>query len=147
MKPAKWDPYHEVDEFLEKYSKPVDWPFRGGKNLTSRTSDWAPRVDISETDEKFIVRAELPGIDRKDININIEDHVLSIRGESKQEKAEENEQFQRIERYYGTYCRSFSLPENVDEEKIEAGFKDGLLTLSIPKTGSSKPKSIEVKVK
>ena len=146
MKPAKWDPYHEVDEFLERYSKPVDRTFRGGKGVLSRTSEWAPRVDISETDEKFIVRAELPGIDRNDININIEDHVLSIRGESKQEKEGESEQYQRVERYYGVYCRSFSLPENVDE-KVEAGFKDGLLTLHIPKTGSSKPKSIEVKVK
>ena len=147
MKLAKWDPFHEVDELLERYTKPGDWPFRGGRNLMSRTSDWAPRVDISETDQKFIVRAEVPGVDRKDIKINIEDHVLSIRGESKQEKEEEKEQFQRVERFYGSFCRSFSLPDNVDEEKIEADFKNGLLTLAIPKTESSKPKAIEVKVK
>ena len=114
--------------------------------MMSRTSDWAPRVEISETNEKFIVKAEVPGIDRKDIKINVEDHVLSLSGENKQEKKEEDEKFTRVERYYGTFCRSFSLPENVDEEKIDAAFKDGLLTLSIPKTESSKPKAIEVKI-
>ena len=146
MKLAKWDPFKEVDELMGRYSKPVDWPLRGEGQLMSRTSDWAPRVEISETNEKFIVKAEVPGIDRKDIKINVEDHVLSLSGENKQEKKEEGEKFTRVERYYGTFCRSFSLPENVDEEKIDAVFKDGLLTLSIPKTESSKPKAIEVKI-
>ena len=146
MKLAKWDPFQEVDELMGRYSKPLDWPFRGGRGLMTRSSDWAPRVDISETDEKFIVKAEVPGIDRKDIKIHVEDHILSIQGENKQEKEEEGEQFTRVERYYGTFNRSFSLPENVDEGKIDAEFKNGLLTLTIPKTESSKPKSIEVKI-
>ncbi|PLY06823.1 MAG: heat-shock protein [Desulfuromonas sp.] len=146
MKLAKWDPFHEVDELLERYSRPVDWPFRGGRQLMNRNADWAPRVDISETDEKFIVKAEVPGIQREDIKINIEDHVLTIQGENKQEKEEKGEQFHRVERYYGSFSRSFSLPENVAEEKIEANFKDGLLTLKIPKTEASRPKAIEVKV-
>ena len=112
----------------------------------ARTHDWAPRIDISETSDKFIIRAEVPGIERKDIKINVEDHVLTIQGESTQEKEDESEEFQRVERFYGSFCRSFALPDNVNEEKIKANFKDGLLKLTIPKTEASKPKAIEVKV-
>jgi HSP20 family protein len=147
MKLAKWDPFHEVDELLDRYSRPFDWPFRGRRDVSVRDADWAPRVDISETDDNFCIKAEVPGIKREDVKINIEDHVLSIHGENKQVKEEEGEQFHRVERYYGSFRRSFTLPENVDEEKIEANFKDGLLTLTIPKTEAAKPKSIEVKVK
>jgi len=147
MKLAKWDPFHEVDELLDRYSRPSDWPFRGGRDVSVRDADWAPRVDISETDDNFCIKAEVPGIKREDVKINIEDHVLSIHGENEQVKEEEGEQFHRVERYYGSFRRSFTLPENVDEEKIEANFKDGLLTLTIPKTEAAKPKSIEVKVK
>lgn len=147
MKLAKWDPFREMEGMLDPYSKSQDWPFRGGRDLNTKGVDWAPRADVSETDVGFCITAEVPGIKREDVKINIEDHVLSIRGEKKQEKDEKSETFHRIERFYGSFSRSFSLPENVDEEKIEAVFNDGLLTLTIPKTEVEKPKSIEIKVK
>ena len=143
MKLAKWDPYREIEEM---FSRSPDWPFRGGRDLSIKGADWAPRADISETDKNFCIKAEVPGIKSEDVKIDIDNHVLSIRGENKQEKEEEGERFHRVERYYGSFARSFSLPENVDEEKIEATFKDGLLTLTIPKTEVKKPQAIEIKV-
>ena len=147
MKLAKWDPFHEVDGLMDRYARSLDWPLNEGHRLRTRDFDWAPKADISETDGKFCITAELPGLKRDDVQINIEDHVLCIKGESKQEQEEESEAFHRIERQYGHFTRSFSLPENVDEEHIAANFNDGLLTLTIPKTEKEKAKSIEIKVK
>jgi HSP20 family protein len=147
MKLAKWDPFREMEGMLDPYSKSLDWPFRGGRNLNTTGADWAPRADISETDAEFCITAEVPGIKREDVKIDIDGHVLSIRGENTQEKEEKGKKFHRIERYYGSFNRSFSLPENVNEDKIEAVFKDGVLTLTIPKTEVKKPKAIEIKVK
>lgn len=147
MKLAKWDPFREMEGMLDPYSKSLDWPFRGGRDLNTTGADWAPRADISEADAAFCITAEIPGLKREDVKINIEDHVLSVSGEKNQEKEEKGETFHRIERFYGSFKRSFSLPENVNEDKIEAVFKDGLLTLTIPKTEVEKPKSIEIKVK
>jgi len=141
MKLAKWDPFREMEGMLDPYSKSQDWPFRGGRDLNTKGVDWAPRSDITETNAAFSITAEVPGIKREDVKINIEDHVLSISGEKNQEKEEKGETFHRIERFYGSFNRSFSLPENVVEDKIEAVFKDGLLTLTIPKVEVKKPKS------
>lgn len=147
MKLAKWDPFREMEAMLDPYAKSLDWPFRGGRDLNVSGADWAPRADIIETDDNFSVKVEVPGIKREDVKINLENHVLSISGENKQEKEEKGKKFHRVERYYGSFSRSFSLPENVDEEKIDAVFKDGMLTLTIPKKEVAKPKAIEIKVK
>ena len=147
MKLAKWDPFREMEGMLDPYSKSLDWPFRGGRDLNTTGADWAPRADITETDTTFSITAEVPGIKREDVKINIDDHVLSISGEKDQKKEEKGETFHRIERFYGSFNRRFSLPDNVNEDKIEAVFKDGLLTLTIPKTEVKKPKAIEIKVK
>lgn len=147
MKLAKWDPFREMEAMLDPYAKSLDWPFRGGRDLNVSGADWAPRADIIETDDNFSVKVEVPGIKREDVKINLENHVLSISGENKQEKEEKGKKFHRVERYYGSFSRSFSLPENVDEEKIDAVFKDGMLTLTIPKKEIAKPKAIEIKVK
>jgi len=147
MKLAKWDPFREMEAMLDPYAKSLDWPFRGGRDLNVSGADWAPRADICETDDNFSVNVEVPGIKREDVKINLENHVLSISGENTQEKEEKGKKFHRVERYYGSFSRSFSLPENVNEEKIEAVFKDGLLTLTIPKKEVEKPKAIEIKVR
>lgn len=147
MKLAKWDPFRDVDEFFGRPHWALDLPYRGGRELSGSRFDWSPRVDVRETKDNFQIDAEIPGIKRDDVEINIDNHVLTIQGQTKQEKKEEGEEYHRVERYYGSFSRSFSLPENVDEEKIEASFKDGLLTLTVPKTEKAKPKSIEVKVK
>ncbi|MFO7765754.1 MAG: Hsp20/alpha crystallin family protein [Pelovirga sp.] len=143
MKLAKWDPFREMDSLLSRQ----DWPFRGGAMTAAEGSEWAPRVDISETEKAFTIKADVPGVKREDVKINIEDHVLNIRGESRQEKEDKDEKMHRVERFYGSFSRSFTLPENVDIDNVDATFKDGLLTLVVPKTEEAKPKSVDVKIK
>ena len=122
------------------------WPRRGSQEVLA-AGDWAPRVDIAETDTEFTIKAEIPEVKKEDVKVTVDSGVLTIRGERKQEKEEKDKKFHRVERYYGSFTRSFSLPDNVDESKIEASFKDGMLNLQIPKTEAAKPKAIEVKVK
>ncbi len=143
MKLAKWDPFREMESMVGRQ----DWPFRGGAMSAGDDADWAPRVDISETDKGFTIKADVPGVKREDVKISIEDRMLTIRGESRQEKEDKGEKMHRVERFYGSFSRSFTLPENVDIEKIDASFKDGLLTLVIPKIEVARPKSVEVKIR
>lgn len=104
-----------------------------------------PAFDVSETDEHIIVKADLPGVDVKDIDISIVGNVLTVKGEKKQEKEEKGESYHRIERSYGSFSRSISLPAEVNPEAVEAVYKDGVLKLTIPKAEKSKPKKIEIK--
>jgi len=144
MEITKWEPMRDMEDFFDRVSRPLGWPSRLGE--LARGMDWAPRVDISETDKEFVIKAEVPDINKEDVKVNVENGVLTLSGERKQEKEEKGKKFHRVERYYGSFCRSFALPDNVDEAKIDATFKDGMLTLTIPKTASKKPKAIEVKV-
>ena len=103
-----------------------------------------PKLDISETAESIIVKADLPGIDVKDLDISVTDNVLTLRGEKKEECEEKAERFHRVERRFGSFCRSFALPGDVKTDGIEATYKDGVLRLTIPKAEGAKPKKIEV---
>lgn len=107
-------------------------------------SQWQPVVDIIEEDGQFRVRAELPGIEKKDIHVDVKDNVLTLRGERAEEKINEGEQYYRRERRFGSFTRSFSLPENVDSEAIKADYKDGVLSIAIPKPEKAVPKAITV---
>jgi HSP20 family protein len=106
---------------------------------------WQPSFDISETEEHIHVKADLPGIDVKDLDISIDNNVLTVRGEKKQEKEDKGENYRCVERHYGSFCRSFMLPAEVKSDGIEAVYKDGVLRLSVPKSEAAKPKRIEVK--
>ena len=106
---------------------------------------WSPSVDISETADNFVVRAELPGMKKDDIELEVENNVLSIRGERKFEKTDEGENYHFMERSYGSFYRSFTLPKNVDSETIGAEYKDGMLIVTIPKKEEVKPKKVEIK--
>ncbi len=108
---------------------------------------WMPLTDIVEHDDKYVLKMDLPGVDKKDVKISYVNGELQISGERKQEKESKDATFHRIERAYGKYFRSFSLPEKILEDKIEAEFKNGSLTITIPKAEEAKPKEIEVKVK
>ena len=108
--------------------------------------DWSPRVDVAETTEEFIVKAELPEVKKEDVKVSVDGGVLQLKGERKQEKEEKDKKFHRIERSYGTFIRTFVLPENVDASKIRAEFKDGVLNVRLAKTDKNLPKSIEVKI-
>jgi len=109
-------------------------------------ADWVPSVDVSETDGAYQIKAEIPDVKREDVKVTLEDGVLTIQGQRKQEKEETGKKYHRVERSYGSFIRSFTLPDLVDEEKVKAEFKDGVLHLQLPKSEKAKPKAIEVKV-
>jgi len=109
-------------------------------------AEWAPRVDISEDDKEWLVKADLPEMKKEDVKVTVENGVLTITGERKFEKEEKNKKFHRIERSYGNFYRSFTLPDGADPDKVSAGFKDGVLNVHLPKSEKAKPKAVEVKV-
>jgi len=108
---------------------------------------WAPPVDIYETEDKIVLKAELPEVDKKDVDIKVDDNTLTIQGERKFDKETKKENYHRIERAYGKFSRSFSLPNTIDKEKIKATYKDGILELIMPKKEETKPKQISVELK
>jgi HSP20 family protein len=118
--------------------------FFGERRAGVTEGQWMPAVDVSETDTELMVRAELPGMTHDDIEVNLQDNVLTLKGEKKQEKKEDKENFHRLERSYGSFTRSFSLPAGVTQEDIKASFKDGILKVSLPKTEEVKPKKIAI---
>lgn len=111
-----------------------------------RASAWYPSVDVTERDDAYILKAELPGVSKSDVKITLKDNLLTIHGEKKKESEEKDKNYFRTERHYGTFQRTFTLPSKVRGEKIEANFIDGVLTIEIPKAEEAKPKEIEVKV-
>lgn len=148
MQLTKWDPFKGMESMFDRYTKSSDWPWaREGNQQVMTTGDWAPRVDISESDKEFHIKAEIPEVQKEDVTVTVDNGVLSIRGERKQEKEDKGKKYHRLERYYGSFMRSFTLPDNVDESKIDASFKDGMLNLRIPKTAEAKAKVIDVKIK
>ena len=129
----------EMDRLFDRFFE--GWPFR----LSAEVGGWAPSVDVSETAKEVIVKAELPGMDPKDVDVTVRGDVLSLRGERKKEEEEKGENFHRVERSYGTFSRSIRLPAEVDADKVKATYKDGVLNISLPKTKAASVKKIEVK--
>jgi HSP20 family protein len=109
------------------------------------SSEWAPLVDIAEDDKAYLIKAELPEVEKNDIKVTLERSVLTISGERKAEKEEKGKRFHRIERSYGSFVRSFTLPDDADGEHVSADFKNGVLHVKVLKTEKSKPKQIDVK--
>ena len=145
MSIARWNPWRELEDGFTQYAKAGAGP-RAGDHEAIRGGDWAPRVDIAETDKEFVIKAEIPEVQKEDVKVTVDKGVLAIRGERKQEKEEKDKKFHRIERHYGSFVRSFTLPENVEEKGIKATFRDGMLTLQLPKTTVAKERSVEVKI-
>ncbi|GKS58499.1 molecular chaperone [Nitrospira sp.] len=144
---VRWDPFRELEEMSDRlnrvFARPAARP-SGKETLT--VADWIPTVDISETDGEYLIKAELPEVKKEDVKVSVEDGVLTIQGERRQEKEEKGRKFHRVERSYGSFVRSFTLPESVDEGAVKAEYKDGILNLHLPKTEKVKPKAIDVKV-
>ena len=142
-----WNPFQEFENMLERYSK--SGLSNIGKQLSTEMSfaDWSPSVDIEEEEDKYVIKADLPGVEKEDIEVKLENNVLSIRGEKKTEKETgKGTKRHRTERFHGTFARSFTLPETVKADEVGASYKDGVLLLTIPKEEESKPKSIDIKV-
>jgi HSP20 family protein len=131
----------EINELFRDFFR--GWDVEGAGK---KTGAWAPAVDISETENEYLVRADLPGIPKKDITVSVDNGVLTLSGERKEEHTEGKGANRRTERYYGAFSRSFVLPGSVDTEKVKAAYKDGVLAVTLPKREEAKPKQINVKV-
>lgn len=143
----RWDPFRELEEMSDRLNRVFARPSvrtNGKENLT--VADWVPTVDISETDGTYQIKAELPEVKKEDVKVTLEDGILTIQGERRREKEEQTTKYHRVERSYGSFVRSFSLPDQVDEGGVKAEYKDGVLNLTIPKSEKAKPRAIEVKV-
>jgi len=143
----RWDPFHELEDMSDRLNRMFARPaLRTNGKETLTVADWVPTVDISETDGEYLIKAELPEVKKEDVKVTLEDGVLTIQGQRRQEKEEKTTKYHRIERSYGMFVRSFSLPDQVNESGVKAEFKDGMLNLHIPKSEKAKPRAIEVKV-
>lgn len=154
MSLIRWNPTRELTTFptdlfniQREINRMFDSFFRGWRDEDTTVSTWSPAVDIAEQNDAYVVKVELPGVSKDDVKVTLENNVLTIRGEKKLEKEIKKEDYHRIERCYGSFNRSFTLPSTVKSEKIDATYKDGVLTITLPKAEEAKPKQIEVKVK
>ncbi len=144
---VKYNPFRELRAMQEQMNRLLDLAWNKEPSEELREGIWQPPVDIFEDAESLIIKAELPGIDQKDIDVRIEDNTLTLRGERRQDQEVRKENYHRIERYYGSFQRSFSLPATIDQEKIKATCDRGVLTIVLPKKEEIKPKQISVEVK
>jgi HSP20 family protein len=147
MNVIRWnDPFRDLASLQHRLNRAFDTtlarPERSEEDLL--TGAWAPPVDILETKEKTILKAELPGFDENQIHLHFEDGILSLEGERKFEKENADENYHRVERSYGRFVRSFTIPSSVDNEKISAAFHNGILTVELPKREETKPKQIKI---
>ncbi len=146
---VRWRPFEDFMSVQDEMSSFFD-NFFGRRLPTKRMADsqtaWLPRVDISENEDEILVKADVPGITKEDIKITLSDNVLSISGEKKTERNEEDENYHRVERVFGSFERNFYIPKNVDAAKISAKYTDGVLAVSLPKKEEAKPKEIPVDV-
>lgn len=144
---VRWEPFQDLPapqkEFNRFIREALPRLFGGGE---PSTRIWAPPVDIYETDSALVLKADLPGVDPKDVDIRVENGVLYLKGERKFEKEVKEENYHRVERSYGAFTRSFSLPNSIDTEHVKAEYKDGQLTLTMPKREEAKPKTVKIEV-
>jgi HSP20 family protein len=146
-----WNPFRELDEVQNRLSTLFGgfptFRFRfPGNGESVKLPDWSPLVDITEDDHAYLFKMDLPEMKKDDVTVIIENGVFSISGERKTEKEEKKKKFHRLERFFGRFQRTFTVPEDADAAKIAASFKDGVLTVHLPKSPRAKPRTIEVKV-
>jgi HSP20 family protein len=144
-----WDPWREMEEMRNQFNKLLrerQLLRKEGDSEALEVTEWLPVVDITEDTKEYTVKAELPGLAKENVKVTVENGVLVIAGERKEEKEEKDKKHHRIERSYGSFRRSFALPEDSSGEKVTADFKDGVLKVHLPKDQTAKPKSVEVKV-
>ena len=143
---VKWDPWRDLEAMFDGYVRAADWMWPG-LSWPTTSGGWMPRVDIGEGDDAFVVKAELPDVKIEDVQLTLERGVLTLRGVRRREKDEDETRYHRIERCYGSFCRSFKLSEQVDEALATATFKDGVLTVRVPKTSAAIPETVALSVK
>ena len=148
---AKWNPMREMEELHRRMTSLFDWsPFRrsnlSGDQENILAAEWAPLVDIVEDDKEYLIKVELPEIHKDDVRVTVENGTLTIAGERKAEQEQKGRKFHRVERMYGRFERSFSIPDDVEAGDLKAQFKDGVLRVHLAKSEKARPKQIEVSV-
>jgi HSP20 family protein len=144
MKSKSLIPFRDIDDYFDRLFDPRRWPLTWP---VEREFEWKPATDVAETDKEFIFKAELPGVKKEDIHVELEDNTLTIRGERKEEKEEKTKQMHRVERFKGSFLRSFTLPENADAKSITAEMKDGVLNVHLQKIAAPEAEKTTVEVK
>ncbi len=145
---VSWSPFRDFEDLFDRYNRvfsralPVGTEGEGGT-----VAQWRPAANISETSKEYLIKAELPEVEKKDVEVTVHEGVITIRGERRFERTDDSEKQHRVESFYGSFERSFSLPQDADESKIYAETKDGVLKVHIPKTPVLKPKPIEIQVR
>ena len=145
MELTKWEPLREIEDFFDRYTRSLAFPFSRSTELIAN-GGWAPRVDVSENEAAFVIKAEIPGVNKEDVKVSLENGVLTLQGERRQEREDKGWRYHRMERSYGHFMRSFSLPGNVDESHLKAIFHDGLLEVDIPKLEQTRTHAVQVPV-
>jgi len=143
---VRYEPFRGLSTLHDQVNRLFNETRFRGPSEDSAITTWAPGVDIYETPNELVVKADLPGVDEKDIDIRVENNLLTIRGERKFEKNVAEDNYLRVERTYGTFSRSFSLPNTINPEAIHAEYKNGVLTVNLPKREESKPRQVKVAV-
>lgn len=147
----KWEPLRDIEDMFERYSRSLASPFFRSSDLARSSEllangEWIPRVDICENENAFQIKAEVPGIRKDDVKVTVDNGVLTLQGERRHEHEDKGLRFHRVERSYGNFIRSFTLPTNVDAQQLKAHFHDGMLEVDIPKTAESRSTSMEIPV-
>lgn len=151
MSLVRWDPFRELEDVNNRLNRIFGRSTlgaaltAGGQEMVA-TPDWTPSVDVVETSEDFQIRADLPDVKRENIRLTVSDGVLRLEGERRGEKEEKGRRYHRVERHYGSFLRTFTLPENIDAAKIHADFKDGVLHVAVPKTAAAAPRAMTIKI-
>jgi HSP20 family protein len=140
---TRWDPFRNLTTLQDQINRLFDDGFRV-RGQESAITAWAPAVDIYETPDELVLKADLPDVEEKDLDIRIENNMLTIRGERKFEQKVSEENYLRVERAYGSFTRSFTLPNTVDAERIQAEYRNGVLNIRMPKREETKPKQVKV---
>lgn len=148
MNLVKWDPLKELEDVSSRLNRLFGRSQARTESNQLALPEWTPSADISETDASYLIKAEIPGVNKEDVKVTLQDGILTISGERRQEKEEKGKKYHRIERSYGSFVRSFSMPDDADESTVKAEFKDGMLNVTLPKSekAKNKPKKIEVTV-
>ena len=142
---TRWDPFRELSNLQNRVNSLFQDYGRGQDELTT-TSSFVPAVDVYEDEHKVTLKLEIPGVNQEDLDIRLENNTLTVRGERKFEKEEKEENFHRIERRYGSFARSFTLPNTLDTENVQAAYDNGVLKLQLAKRAEAKPKQIKVNI-
>jgi HSP20 family protein len=145
---TRWNPFKELEDMERRLSTYIGRQAaqtEAGKEAMT-VAEWSPLVDITEDEKEYLIKADLPEVKKEDVKLTVQDDVMCISGQRKSEKEEKGKKYHRVERSYGSFMRTFTLPEDADGSKVSAEYKDGVLKVHLPKSEKAKPKSIEVKV-